>query len=138
MASEQDVYNELSAYTLTRGYEVFIHQHVVDAFTAQHADPQTKPITVAFSLAGLYLRVEKRFTGRQVQDAHRRMAREKRAWPKFALPTHRGSVTAYEVMAAAPGAERDSAIDAWCSSVWEAFSMNRDTVVELLREHRVL
>lgn len=138
MASEQDAYNELSAYTLTRGYEVFIHQHVVDAFAAQHADRQTKPITVAFSLAGLYLRVEKKFTGRQVQDAHRRMAREKRSWPTFALPEHRGAMTVCEVMAAPSGVERDNAIDAWCSSVWEAFSMHRDAVVELLREHRIL
>lgn len=138
MASEQDAYNELSAYTLTRGYTVFIHQHVVDAFAAQYANGQTKPITVAFSLAGLYLRVEKGFTGRQVQDAHRQMAREKRSWPTFVLPEHRGAVTASEVMAAPPGIERDNAIDAWCSSVWAAFSMNRDAVVALLREYRIL
>ncbi len=138
MSSEQDAYNELSAYTLTRGYEVFIHQHVVDAFAAQHANPQAKPITVAFSLAGLYLRVEKGFTGRQVQDAHRQLAREKRTWPRFFLPEDRGVVTACEVMAAPAGTERDNAIDTWCSSVWEAFSMNRDAVVALLREHRVL
>ncbi len=138
MASEQDAYNELSAYTLTRGDEVFIHQHVVDAFAAQQADQHTRPITVAFSLAGLYLRVEKGFTGRQVQNAHRQMAREKRAWPRFTLPEHRGAVTACDVLAAPSGVERDKAIDAWCSSIWEAFSMNRDAVVALLREHRVL
>jgi hypothetical protein len=33
----------------------WFHRHVVDAFTAQHADEQTKPIAVTFALVGLYL-----------------------------------------------------------------------------------
>ena len=138
MSSEQDAYNELSAYTMTRGRELFIHQHVVDAFIAQHAGTQTKPIAVAFSLAGLYLHVERGFSGRQVQDAHRQMAREKRTWPKFALPEHRGAVTVIDVIAAPAGIERDAAIDRWCSSLWEALAVNRAAVVALLGEYRVL
>ncbi len=137
MNSEQDAYDELCAYTLTLGDATFRHQHVVDAYAVQSAGPYSKPIGVAFALAGLYLHVEGGFTGRQVQDAHRRMAREKRTWPEFALPAHRGAVSAREVLAASPGAERDDAIDGWCASVWEACAMHRDAVVELLRECRV-
>lgn len=111
---------------------------MVDAFTAQHADQRTKPIAVAFSVAGLYLHVEQGFSGQQVQDAHRQMAREKRSWPAFALPDDRGAVTVRDVVAQPPGIERDQAIDRWCSSVWEAFSINRAVVVDLLREHRIL
>lgn len=54
----RDAYDELCAYTLTRGDPGFIHQHVVDAFTAQHADETTEPITLTFALVGLYPRVE--------------------------------------------------------------------------------
>jgi hypothetical protein len=41
--SEQDAYNELCCYTLAHTGGRFIHQHVVDAFIAQHANEATKP-----------------------------------------------------------------------------------------------
>jgi hypothetical protein len=135
MSSEQDVYNELCGYTLTRGDATFIHQHVVDVWAAQRATPESKPIGVAFALAGLYLHVEKGLSGRQVQLAHMKMARQKRTWPAFALPQDRGAVTAVDVMAAPEGIERDKAIDDWCASVWSAFAVNRGAVVALLREY---
>jgi hypothetical protein len=43
MGSEQDAYNELSAYTLAHRDPAFIHQHVVDAFAAQRADRYRRP-----------------------------------------------------------------------------------------------
>lgn len=64
MTSECDAYNELQCYTLGQGDLAFIHQHVVDSWTAQHADEQTKPISLTFALVGLYLHVEKGFSGR--------------------------------------------------------------------------
>jgi Family of unknown function (DUF5946) len=135
MAPIENAYNELCAYTLTRGDATFIHQHVVDAFAAQRATPESKPISVAFSLTGLYLHVEKGLSGRQVQLAHMKMARQKRTWPTFVLPRDRGTITVVEVMAAPEGAQRDKAIDDWCASVWGAFAGNRGPVVELLREY---
>ena len=45
--------DELSAYTLTHGDPDFIHQHVVDAFAAQHAAAKSSAIGVAFALIGL-------------------------------------------------------------------------------------
>jgi len=95
MASEQDVYDayhELCCYTLAHGDASFIHQHVVDAFAAQRADAQSKPIGVTMARVGLYLHVEKQFSGRQVQRAHMQLARQKRPWPAFALPVKRGSM----------------------------------------------
>src|SRR5438093_13058923 len=132
MDAEQEAYHELCGYTLTRGDMTFIHQHVVDAFAAQRADERSKPIGVAFALVGLYLHVEKGFSGRQVQRAHMQLARQKRAWPAFVLPSERGSVTPIEVMATAEGPERDNAIHAWCRSVWEALAVNRPAVAGLL------
>jgi hypothetical protein len=135
---EVDAYHELSAYTLTRGDATFIHQHVVDAWAAQHAVEGVKPIGLAFALAGLYLHLEKGFSGRQVQRAHMEMARSKRQWPGFAMPAERGSTTAVDVMAAAEGRERDLAIEAWCQSVWEAFSPNRPAVEALVRAYGII
>jgi len=134
---EQDAYNELCCYTLAHADPSFIHQHVVDAWAVQHADETTKPIKITFGLVGLYLRVEQRWSGRRVQRAHMALAREKHAWPSFALPEDRGTLTARSVMAAPPGPERDAAIDAWCASVWTAFARNRETIVDLLARHGI-
>jgi Family of unknown function (DUF5946) len=59
-----DLYHELSCYTLAHRDPSFIHQYIVDAYTAQHANETTKPIAVVFALIGLYLHIEKNFTGR--------------------------------------------------------------------------
>jgi hypothetical protein len=132
---DEDAHDALAAYTLTHGDPAFIHQHVVDAYAAQQAHDRSKPIGVAFALAGLYLLVEARFTGRQVQRAHMQMAQRKRAWPRFDLPVERGSMTAVDVMAAPAGAERDRAIDVWCAVVWEAYRASAADVARLAREH---
>ena len=128
-----DAYHELSAYTLAHGAREFIHQHVVDAFAAQQADDRSKPIGVTFALVGLYLHVVRNCTGRQVQQAHMRLARRKQRWPSFALPGDRGSITAADVLAAAAGPARDAAIHAWCVSVWTAYAANQPEVEALLR-----
>jgi len=135
--SLQHAYDELQYYTLSRGDPGFIHQHVVDAWAAQHADEHTKPIGLAFALIGLYLRIERGFSGRQVQKVHMKLAQCKRNWPSFALPRDRGSITPIHVMSAQPGPERDQAIDAWCASVWSAFSESHRSVAELLEHHGI-
>lgn len=136
--SEHDAYEELQCYTLARGDLTFIHQHVVDAWAAQHADSNTKPIGLAFALVGLYLHVEHGFSGRQVQRIHMELSRRSRRWPSFPLPRERGGVTAVEVMAAPPGHRRDQAIDAWCASVWNTFRESQQAVAELLERHGVV
>lgn len=133
--SERDAYDELQCYTLAHGDRAFIHQHVVDAWAAQHADERTKPIKLTFALVGLYLHVEKGFSGRQVQRTHMTLAQHKRNWPSFALPQGRGSITASFVMSRDAGPERDQAIEAWCASVWEAFRESRQAVAELLAQY---
>ena len=131
-AAEQEAYTELQCYTLAHRGSEFIHQHVVDAWTAQHADARTKPIAVIFALVGLHLHVEKGFSGRRVQRAHMALARRKRTWAPLPLPRERGSLTASWVMAAPAGTERDRAIDAWCADVWGAFRDSHGTVAALL------
>ncbi len=125
--SEQDRFDELCFYTLQHGDARFIHQHVVDAYAAQTADANTKPITVVFALVGLYLHLERGCTGREVQRAHMKMAKRRKQWPPLPLPEGRGKVTVADVVAVPPGPERDRAIDRWCASVWEAWSASHGT-----------
>ena len=134
----RDAYDELYAYTMEHGGPSFILQHVVDAFGAQTTSDDTKPIRVVFSLVGLYLHVEKQFTGRQVQRVHMQLGQQKKRWPAIPLPRDRGDMTVADVLAAPPGPDRDLAIDARCCSVWDAFRSSERTIVELLREHRIL
>jgi hypothetical protein len=136
--TSEDAYHELCYYTLAHRDPSFLHQHVVDAFAAQQADQQTKPIKLTFALVGLYLHVEKQFSGKQVQQVHMDLAKRKRPWPSFALPDDRGLLTAADVLAVPAGPERDTAIHAWCASVWEAFRDCRQTVVKLLRERQIV
>ncbi|HWP45859.1 MAG TPA: DUF5946 family protein [Candidatus Limnocylindrales bacterium] len=137
-SSELEAYHELQCYTLAHGDPAFIHQHVVDAWTAQQANEQTKPIALTFALVGLYLHIEKGFSGRQVQRVHMALARSKRNWPSFALPRERGSITVRQVMATPAGPGRDKAIEAWCVSVWDAFRGSHEEVVDLLRQYGIV
>lgn len=133
----EDAFNELCGYTLVLRDPAFIHQHVVDAFAAQNADERTKPIKLTFALVGLYLHLEKQYSGRQVQRAHQSLARRKRQWPSFALPMDRGGMTAVSVLDRPAGPARDQAIHAWCASVWAAFGDCHQAVAALLREHGI-
>ena len=128
--SQQEKYNELAYYTLSHPDPAFIHQHIVDAFAAQTADQNTKPIKVAFALIGLYLHVEKSYTGRRVQLAHMQLAKRRKQWPSFNLPENRGDITVSEVLEAAPGAERDEMIHKWCVSVWEVYKASHRQVAD--------
>ena len=130
-----DAYDALYAYTTEHADARFILQHVVDAHAAQVATPQTKPITLTFALVGLYLHIERAYSGREVQLVHMRMARHKRQWPDLHLPADRGAITPALVWEVPAGSERDVAIESWCRSVWDAFRDSREAIVSLMREY---
>lgn len=133
MTPSQQLFDELSFYTLAQPRPPFIHQLAIDAFTAQQADETTRPMAVIFALLGLYLVVEHGFTGLQVQQAHMRLARVPKTWPSLPLPQHRGNVQVADVLAAEPGPARDTMIHAWCEAVWQAWFESRPTIVELVK-----
>jgi hypothetical protein len=129
MIAQSEKFHELSFNTLAHPDKAyFIHQHIVDAFTAQTANEQTKPIGLIFALIGLYLFLEKGFTGRQVQLAHMKMAENKKAWPQRPLPASRGQITAAEVLNSSPGPVRDLMIKSWCASVWNDYAAWHPTI----------
>jgi hypothetical protein len=122
--------NELSAYTLTRLDSGFIHQHVVDAYGAQHGGfqgsvrkaPTRSHIGVAFSLLGLYLACEKGYTGRQVQLAHIALGRWRKQYAQPEGSPARAALTVVDVMKIEPGVERDQMLKRWAAAVWEAWA----------------
>jgi hypothetical protein len=130
-----EAYNELTYYTLSHRDPSFIHQEIVDAYAAQTADNDTKPIKITFALIGLYLYVEKGFTGKQVQNAHMQLAKMNKQWPSFSLPANKGDITALEVIKTNPGKERDLMIHKWCQSVWKAYSQDYKKIEELVTKY---
>jgi hypothetical protein len=138
LPSDLEAYDELRIYTLTHGDLNFIHQHVVDAFAAQNTNVDDKPIRLTFALIGLYLFVEKGFTGRQVQLVHMKLAKTKQLWPSFLIPENRGEITVTDVVAAQAGVERDEMIHQWCVSVWEAYMLNMVTISDLLKKYKII
>jgi hypothetical protein len=133
MPTDQDLFNELSFYTLSHPSPAFIHQHVVDAFTAQHANEQSKPIATVFALIGLYLHVEKGFTGKQVQKAHMQLAKQRKQWPLLNPPMGCGALGITQVLAVPPGKDRDEMIRNWCVSVWESWKETQNQIRELAK-----
>lgn len=129
-------FDELCCYSLVRGDPAFIHQHVVDAFAAQHVSPDDKPIKLAFALVGLYLHIEKGFTGREVQLAHMKLGRTKQEWPTFKIPDDRGPINVATVLAA-PTEQRDSMIHDWCRVVWNSFEDQGEKVRQLLESNSI-
>lgn len=131
--SEQDAYYELCYYTGAHPDPSFIHQLAVDAFGAQYAGENTKPIGISFALIGLYLYIEKKFSGREVQIAHVKLAKHRKQWPTFHLPEYRGDITVYDVLSAPEGPKRDEMIHKWCVSVWDAYSEIHEKVADLVQ-----
>jgi hypothetical protein len=133
----EEAFHELCGYTLTLQDQEFIHQYVVDAFAAQTADESTKPIKLTFALVGLHLHLDRRYTGKHVQQVHQFLARRSREWPLFTRPSVRGSLTVLDVLAKPVGLERHKAIEAWCASVWEAYRASHSVLISLLRRHGI-
>jgi len=137
--TDEEYFHELSFYTLEHpDKSYFIHQHILDAYTLQMADQNSKPISLVFSLAGLYLFLEKNYSGRQVQIAHMKMAKNKKHWPPITLPEKKGDITVSEVLFSNSGKERDEMIKKWCNSVWISYSENHRTIAEFVNRELTL
>jgi Family of unknown function (DUF5946) len=132
-----EAYAELAAYTLSLGDPAFIHQHVVDTYGAQAHGATDKPIRLVQSLVGLYLHVDHRFTGRQVQRVHTLLADRRPVWPVLDLPLDRGMLTVLDVIQGVPGVERNAAIEDWTASTWVALSLHRTAVADFLAAHGI-
>jgi Family of unknown function (DUF5946) len=123
---------EVSAYTLTLGDADFLHQLVVDTYTAQHAGPSVKPIGITFALSGLLLTYERGYTGRQVQRAHMQLTKKSRVWPRFEPPKEKAALTVETVVQSPAGVERNAMIAQWGKSVWDIWQPEHANVRALV------
>ena len=129
----QDRYDDLACYTLALGGVHFIHQHVVDAYAAQHVRPDSKPISLAAALIGLYLFAEHDYTGREVQRVHMLLGNKMKKWPLFPAPRGHAAATVVDVLETPAGPERERAIRIWAKAVWETWQERHAEVEKLLR-----
>ena len=118
-------YHTLTVRTLELGDAAFVHQHVVDAYAAQHVGDSTRKIATFFSLAGLYLALERGLSGREVQSAHVRMSRGEKDWPSFIRPPSLRAATVADVRSL----EHD--LKPWMADVWKAWTPEHERVREL-------
>jgi hypothetical protein len=105
----------------------FVHQVALDAYQAQHC-PRGARRTLVFSLAGLYLVVEKGRTGRQVQQVHQALAGMGHALPAVEPVDARGAGTAADVLTQIPCDGLVAAVNDWASQVWQAYAADHSTI----------
>lgn len=129
-----DAYYDLTCRTLVLRDAGFIHQHAVDAYAAQHTGPQMRPITTAFALIGLYLALEKGYTGRQVQIAHMQIAKRKRDWPRLQPPAKHGDLTVLDVIRCGTDEEKREMLMRWAASVWRSWEDRHQWVREMTEQ----
>ncbi len=126
-------FEELFFYTLSHhDGDFFIHQLAVDAYTAQTVDKDTKRISIVFALVGLYLFVERGYTGREIQKAHMALAKYKDKLPEVFIPDKRGDITVEDVLAEKNN--RDEMIKEWCKSVWNAYKVDWEIIRKFCEE----
>lgn len=129
----RQLYDELSAYTVSLQDVDFIHQLAIDTYTAQHAGAGIKPIAITFALVGLYLACEHNYTGRQVQRAHMLLARTAKQWPQFRLPEEKASVTVLDVLKTPENARNDR-LREWSKAVWSIWASEHTKVAQFVHE----
>lgn len=128
----KDLYHDLLLYTLAHSdQKYFIHQHVVDAYAAQHITKDTKPIGFAAPLIGLYLFVEKGYTGKEVQKVHMQLGNTMKEWPILLVPKEKAEITVVDVLTANPGKDRDEMIREWVKVIWKIWKPQHERIRQL-------
>ena len=130
-----DLFCKLSAKTMSLHDTEFIHQTAIDSYQAQHAGGINKNISVAFGLIGLYLALERGYSGREVQKAHMVLANRFKDWPKFEPPTREWQMTVQDILQAKSDSEYREKIRLWAKSVWEKWQSDRDRIIELVEKY---
>lgn len=122
---------ELYYYTLSLHDSYFIHQLVVDTYAAQHFPGDGKPIMITFALVGLYLVNEKNFTGKEVQNAHLKLAGKGKVWPEFKIPADKNWLTVSDVFNV-PDGKKQEMIKKWSKSVWNIWLPEKEKIQKFL------
>jgi len=84
-----------------------------------------------FGLIGLYLALEKGYTGRQVQLAHMKIANRRKDWPRPELPPRMAELTVLDVLRAGTDAEKEEMLMKWAESVWRIWEHQHGWIQEV-------
>jgi hypothetical protein len=126
------VQGEVAGYTAAHiGLLENWHQMCVDAYLCQHVGPGTKAISICFGLNGLYMMLERGFTGLQARAAHGYQAENFTAWPRFEPPPDVGPLTAVDVALAGSPEEHVDLVRRWGRQVWDAWSHAHEEIAAL-------
>lgn len=132
----RDLYNELSYYSLThRDKDYFVHQHIVDAYSASHPSKEDKAVKLAFALIGLCLFVNYGYTGRQIQQAHMELAKTRKVWPLFKSPEKKSKITISDILKTTTYSSRDALIKDWAKEVWQTWQDQHKIVMEIVEPY---
>ncbi len=105
---------------------------IVDSYGAQHAGGPAKKMGVVFAVTGLYLYLEKGYTGKDVRQAHADMAQHKGYnWPALLSPDPKYRMTISDVITAT---DKDKAIHEWAVSTWAAWQKDRALIITICNE----
>lgn len=129
------LFSQLSAYTVSLGDAEFTHQHVVDAYGAQHVGMFTKKVVPIMALVGLYLLLKHGYTGKQVQRAHMAIADQTKDWPDLTHPTELASLNILDVLKKERAAEKVAAIHTWCEAVWNSWQSEHEIVERFTKKY---
>ncbi len=110
------------------------HQLLVDTYGAQHVGPRSPAITGAFGLIGLYLTLERGWTGLRVRAAHQALAARYRDWPLLGRPPEAASMTVQDLAFAGTPAEYVEVLHDWAGTVWASWRREHPRIAELVRE----
>lgn len=125
-----ELFCQLSA--LTPNYdEEFIHQMAIDTYEAQHGGGDTKNIAVVFGLVGLYLSLEKNYSGRQVQKAHMILGEKNKEWPKLEPPTFNWEYTVKDVLDSSLEKGLKEEIRKWAEVTWRGWGEQQKTIEDI-------
>ena len=128
------LFSQLSAFTNSLGDKEFSHQHVVDAYGAQHVGLYTKKVVPTMTLVGLFLQLEHNYTGIQVQRAHMVIADQTKDWPDFEKPQSLATVTVLDVLKV-PDSKKMQMLRVWCAAVWDIWASEHEKVVKFTKKY---
>ena len=129
------LFDELSAFTLSLSDKEFIHQLVVDAYSAQHSGINMKPITTVFALVGLYLTFEHGYNGKEVQRAHITLGKTHRQWPRLNPPAEKSALTVLNVLQSLTPENHRERINSWGKSVRLLWISEHENIGKLVKTY---
>jgi hypothetical protein len=116
------------------------HRLTVDAYAVQHpGKPSRQAIqSVNVHLMRLYLGLEKNITGKEANDAMKKIAGRKHNFTWLTPPELNGTITVIDVSKAGSLEEHKRLVKKWARSVWDAWKEHHEKVTNNLKLYNII